>query len=653
MKLVLSSTFTITLVSFSMSLSAIGPITNQTECVKISSETVQSAYHSNTVAEPCSSIISLTAEPTQGESNTLGNTSEYSQHLPDKMQAPSDVLDANVYYDLRAGVERHFDSTSGFELTWFNKDHDYYSGIERVLGVVEIDGIQWSEVEWIFFHSRFDASYNLSEPSNPKQLFTTVTNKINYLRMDGPLLIRRTDTGEQIIFDFDIALGDNITDYMADYVDLSESLTNVSPDGIHDGTIVMARSIEFPDQITRLVKWGDAGASLMPSEEVFLDKILYARDSWLTPSFRSEIYDAKLPYMQVEGFGVLFSPYTHRGLYLKGITSELLDRGWTSGSAGQPVSNFASTPVSQAWQCGDEIRDTEGNRYRTVAIEDICWMADNMATATYNNGTAIPELREYEPWTVPANGNWAHYENDISFNETFGKLYNGYAVTSGNGLCPADWRVPTAQDWDDLRNQFGESNDRGVALMTGNTFHWVDPGMGRFDEFNQSGFNATAAGVRSGQDGVFRNLKFNTSWWSSTSTGEWTNQSFSLDYQGRTSLPSTSKAWGFSVRCVFEQGYEVSIDEPSDSPALYELNQNYPNPFNPTTSISYSLPEATTIKVEVHNVSGQIVAVLESGLKSAGRHNIQFDASGLSSGVYFYRIQSGFGILTQKMLLIK
>lgn len=653
MKLVLIPSFAIALLSLLLSLSALSHATIQTDCNETSTDNTQNGYHSITVDQPCVTINDSTSEMVKGESIAWSNTPESGHPLDNKMLAPSDLLDSNAFYDLRAGVERHFDSTSGFELNWFNKDHDYYSGIERVLGVIEIDGIQWSEVEWILFHSSFDASYNLVEPHNPKQLFSTVTSEIEYLRMDGPLLIRRTETGEEVIFDFGIGLDNNIADYMADYVDLSESLTNVSPDGIHDGTIVMARSIEFPDHITRLIKWGDAVASLMPSEEVFLDEILYARDSWFTPSFRPEIYDAKLPYMQVEGFGVLFSPYTHRGLYLKGITTELLDRGWTSGSAGQPVSNFASTPVSQTWQCGDEIRDIEGNRYRTVGIDDTCWMADNLATATYKNGTAIPELREYEPWTVPAHGNWAHYENDISFDGAFGKLYNGYAVTSGNGLCPADWRVPTAQDWDDLRNQFGESNERGVALMTGNTFHWVDPGMGQYNEFNQSGFNATAAGVRSGQDGVFRNMKFNTSWWSSTSTGEWTNQSFLLDYQGRTSLPSTSKAWGFSVRCVFEQGYEVSIDEPSDSPALYELRQNYPNPFNPTTSISYSLPEATTIKVEVYNVSGQMVAVLESGLKSAGRHSVQFDASGLSSGVYFYRIQSEFGMLTQKMLLIK
>jgi len=571
------------------------------------------------------------------------------------VQCVSNGVESTMYYDLRPGIIRHFDNTSGFNPAGFDTQIKYHAGIERVLDVVQINDINWSKVEWIVYHSTFDVDYNLIEPTKIKQLYTTVTSEINYLRMEGSQLIQLTDSVEKAIFDFDIQLDDHIVDFTSAYVDLSESHINLDLTGSMDGTLIMDQIIEFPDQIARRVKWGDANSSQLPTAETFVNDILIQRDSWLAPTHNPTIYDAKLPYLQVEGFGVLFSPFTHRGLYLKGISTSLLDRAYTSGAAGTNVNNFASLPLGQPWNCGEEIRDMEGNRYRTVEVDGTCWMADNLTTATYKDGTPIQELREYDPWTTPnTDGNWAHYNNDTRYEDNFGKLYNGYAAIKGNGLCPVDWRVPTNDDWIQLRDHFGDSQSAGSILMTGSFFHWIDPGLNRIDTFNQSQFNATAGGTRSSHDGVFRDMKLTARWWTSTQTGEWENSSFRVDYQGRAGdITLSSRAWGLSVRCVFEQGYEVSIDEPTGIPAEFKLEQNYPNPFNPTTSISYSLPESATIKIEIYNVSGQLITTIDKGHQSAGRHSVQFDAAGLSSGVYFYRIQSDLGTLTQKMLLIK
>jgi len=97
----------------------------------------------------------------------------------------------------------------------------------------------------------------------------------------------------------------------------------------------------------------------------------------------------------------------------------------------------------------------------------------------------------------------------------------------------------------------------------------------------------------------------------------------------------------------------TSIDGVNESPNRFILNQNYPNPFNPTTNISYTLPESGTVTLEVYNVTGQKVATLVNGVKSAGSHIATFDASNLSSGVYMYRLSSGNSIQIRKMLLIK
>jgi hypothetical protein len=76
------------------------------------------------------------------------------------------------------------------------------------------------------------------------------------------------------------------------------------------------------------------------------------------------------------------------------------------------------------------------------------------------------------------------------------------------------------------------------------------------------------------------------------------------------------------------------------APLAYELMQNYPNPFNPSTTITYGLPTRSRVALAVYNTLGQQVALLQNGEQDAGYHEVRFDASGLASGVYFYRIQA-------------
>ncbi len=94
-------------------------------------------------------------------------------------------------------------------------------------------------------------------------------------------------------------------------------------------------------------------------------------------------------------------------------------------------------------------------------------------------------------------------------------------------------------------------------------------------------------------------------------------------------------------------------NEPIDAPGKIALDQNYPNPFNPATTISYTLKEVENIRLEVFNIQGQKIATLFEGKQQAGEHEVQFDASDLSSGVYMYRLQTGSQILTRQMVLIK
>lgn len=106
---------------------------------------------------------------------------------------------------------------------------------------------------------------------------------------------------------------------------------------------------------------------------------------------------------------------------------------------------------------------------------------------------------------------------------------------------------------------------------------------------------------------------------------------------------------------VVRTGLATSNEDPlaDQIPQKVQLEQNYPNPFNPTTIINYSLPESAAVSLNVYNLTGQLVATIDEGTRSAGSHTVNFDAGHLSSGVYIYRLTTGNDVITKKMTLIK
>ena len=97
----------------------------------------------------------------------------------------------------------------------------------------------------------------------------------------------------------------------------------------------------------------------------------------------------------------------------------------------------------------------------------------------------------------------------------------------------------------------------------------------------------------------------------------------------------------------------VGVKETGEVPLTYALYQNYPNPFNPVTTIKYSIPNSERVVLKVYNILGQEVATLVDEEQRAGVYEFKFDASNLSSGVYFYRLQAGKFIDVKKMILVK
>ena len=85
----------------------------------------------------------------------------------------------------------------------------------------------------------------------------------------------------------------------------------------------------------------------------------------------------------------------------------------------------------------------------------------------------------------------------------------------------------------------------------------------------------------------------------------------------------------------------------------YNLEQNYPNPFNPNTMIKYNLDKPNYIKLTIFNLTGQEIATVVNGFQTSGVHEINWQAEGLPSGIYFYRLQAGDFSDTKKLILQK
>ncbi|HEY6625994.1 MAG TPA: T9SS type A sorting domain-containing protein, partial [Ignavibacteriaceae bacterium] len=94
-------------------------------------------------------------------------------------------------------------------------------------------------------------------------------------------------------------------------------------------------------------------------------------------------------------------------------------------------------------------------------------------------------------------------------------------------------------------------------------------------------------------------------------------------------------------------------DNTDEIPSAYQLYQNYPNPFNPSTTIKYSLPEDGYVKLAVYNMLGEEVATIVNASQKAGRYEVNFNAKGLSSGVYVYRIEAANFTASKKLMLMK
>ena len=210
-------------------------------------------------------------------------------------------------------------------------------------------------------------------------------------------------------------------------------------------------------------------------------------------------------------------------------------------------------------------------------------------------------------------------------------------------------------------NLFAGTAGGGVFLSTNEGTSWtaVNSGLTSASVYALavSGTNLFA-GTAGG--GVFLSTNEGTSWSAVNSglTGAWVR---SLAVNG-TNLFAGTVGSGVWRRPLSEMITEV--ESAGRLPSFFRLEQNYPNPFNPSTTIKFELPQSSDVRLTVFDLLGREVTVLVSEKSEAGYHSVEFNASNLSSGVYFYRLharqspkdvggQAGDFVQTRKLLLIR
>jgi uncharacterized protein (TIGR02145 family) len=202
--------------------------------------------------------------------------------------------------------------------------------------------------------------------------------------------------------------------------------------------------------------------------------------------------------------------------------------------------------------------DGDNNNYAVVKIGDYTWMAENLKTSKYKDGTSIPNptvnVDTPDSWML-ANEGYCWYNNDSRYKDIYGGLYKLNSVKSGK-LCPAGWHAPNNAEWANLTSFLGGLSEAGGKLKETGITHWADPNKGAT---NESGFTALPGGTRD-YGGKFEYLGIGGTYWSvSNCDGPggcgWTVQFSSAGI----SWVDWDYFWGFSVRCVY--GEEPMIPE--------------------------------------------------------------------------------------------
>ena len=225
--------------------------------------------------------------------------------------------------------------------------------------------------------------------------------------------------------------------------------------------------------------------------------------------------------------------------------------GLTSGTAyylrAYATNSIATSYGNEVTFTPGTVTDIDGNLYHYIVIGTQTWMVENLKTTKYRNGDAIANVTG--DWSVLVTGAYSWYNNDATtYRNSYGALYNWYAVADSRNIAPLGWHVPTDVEWTTLTDYLNGTSVAGGKLKETGTAHWKSPNLGAT---NSTGFAALPGGYHNFKDSTFDVVGSDGFWWSSTAgSGAIAGCRF-LDF-GNANVYRLfyEKQYGFSVRCV-------------------------------------------------------------------------------------------------------
>jgi len=214
-----------------------------------------------------------------------------------------------------------------------------------------------------------------------------------------------------------------------------------------------------------------------------------------------------------------------------------------TGTSNATTVTFSITDVVESPSCNGPT--FEGYTYDVVQIGNQCWFAENLRTTVYADGSPIPEVTGNSAWSGLSTGARCDYGNNANNVATYGRLYNWYAVNTGN-LCPSGWHVPTDLEYTTLTDFLGGAPVASVAMKSSSSVMYSPTA---WDGTNTSGFSGLPGGKRDYYGGVY-SVGNGGFFWSASANGAsaWYRKLFG----GSTVVNrgSSNRGDGFSVRCV-------------------------------------------------------------------------------------------------------
>ena len=251
-----------------------------------------------------------------------------------------------------------------------------------------------------------------------------------------------------------------------------------------------------------------------------------------------------IPRMTQAQCNLISNPVTGLMIYQTDVIAGFY---YYNGSVWEGIANKTNMlSIMESLQNG--VRDIDGNHYETVLIGYQIWMAENLATTKYDDGTDIPLVTDNSAWAALTTPGYCWYDNDqATYGSTYGALYNWYTVNTGN-LCPTGWHVPTDGEWTTLTTYLGGESVAGGKLKEAGLAHWNSPNTGAT---NETGFTALPGGVRD-DGGTFMAINGYGGWWSATEVDAGVAWGRGMFYysSGVYRDYGYNKKNGFSVRCL-------------------------------------------------------------------------------------------------------